>query len=79
MGVLAALTLIIGVYPDLFLNPITDYYNDVMFQGHEGVLPVPSQDTGTELEASSENIVQNSVGGGHEAAGAEEGQLERGG
>ena len=41
MAVLAALTLIIGVYPDLFLNPITDYYNDVMFQGQESVLPVP--------------------------------------
>src|ERR671911_57550 len=56
MGVLAALTLIIGVYPDLFLNPITAYYNDVMFQGQEGVvLPVPSQDTGTELGLTSEN------------------------
>jgi proton-translocating NADH-quinone oxidoreductase chain M len=74
MGVLAALTLIIGVYPDLFLNPITDYYSDVMFQGQEGVLPVPSQDTGTELGAPPENIEQNSGGGGAvEAAGAEEG------
>ncbi|HEX2471355.1 MAG TPA: proton-conducting transporter membrane subunit, partial [Nitrososphaera sp.] len=73
MGVFAALTLIIGVYPDLFLNPITDYYNDVMFQGQEGVLPVPSQDTGTELEVPPENIEQNSGGGGVEAAGAEEG------
>jgi proton-translocating NADH-quinone oxidoreductase chain M len=63
MGVLAALTLIIGVYPDLFLNPITDYYNDVMFQDQEGVvLPVPSQDTGTELGLTSENIAQNSGG-----------------
>ena len=63
MGVLAALTLIIGVYPDLFLNPITAYYNDVMFQGQEGVvLPVPSQDTGTELGLTSENIAQNSGG-----------------
>jgi proton-translocating NADH-quinone oxidoreductase chain M len=74
MGVLAALTLIIGVYPDLFLNPITDYYNDVMFQGQEGVLPVPSQDTGTELGVPPENIEQNSGGGGVEIAGAEEGQ-----
>src|SRR5215211_2354487 len=74
MGVLAALTLIIGVYPDLFLNPITDYYNDVMFQGQEGVLPVPSQDTGTELGVPPENIEQNSGGGGVETAGAEEGQ-----
>jgi NADH-quinone oxidoreductase subunit M len=74
MGVLAALTLIIGVYPDLFLNPITDYYNDVMFQGQEGVvLPVPSQDTGTELGVPPENIEQNSGGGGGvEIAGAEE-------
>lgn len=72
MGVLAALTLIIGVYPDLFLNPITDYYNDVMFQGQEGVvLPVPSQDTGTELGVPPENTEQNS-GGGVETAGAEE-------
>src|ERR671929_1827967 len=62
MGVLAALTLIIGVYPDLFLNPITDYYNDVMFQGQEGVLPVPSQGTGTELGVGSENVIQNSGG-----------------
>jgi proton-translocating NADH-quinone oxidoreductase chain M len=75
MGVLAALTLIIGVYPDLFLNPITHYYNDVMFQGQEGVLPVPSQDTGTELGVPPENIEQNSGGGGGvETAGAEEGQ-----
>jgi proton-translocating NADH-quinone oxidoreductase chain M len=73
MGVFAALTLIIGVYPDLFLNPITDYYNDVMFQGQEGVLPIPSQDTGTELEeVPPENMEQNS--GGVEAAGAEEGR-----
>jgi proton-translocating NADH-quinone oxidoreductase chain M len=63
MGVLAALTLIIGVYPDLFLNPITHYYNDVMFQGQEGVLPVPSQDTGAELGVASQNIAQNSRGG----------------
>ena len=73
MGVLAALTLIIGVYPDLFLNPITDYYNDVMFQGQEGVvLPVPSQETGTELGVPPENIEQNSGGGGVKTAGAEE-------
>jgi proton-translocating NADH-quinone oxidoreductase chain M len=63
MGVLAALTLIVGVYPDLFLNPITHYYNDVMFQGQEGVLPVPSQDTGAELGVASQNIAQNSGGG----------------
>src|SRR5215216_5758019 len=64
MGVLAALTLIIGVYPDLFLNPIIDYYNDVMFQGQESVLPVPSEETGTEVGLGSESIAQNSGGEG---------------
>ncbi|HEU0143706.1 MAG TPA: NADH-quinone oxidoreductase subunit M [Nitrososphaera sp.] len=70
MAVFAAMTLIIGVYPDLFLNPITDYYTNIMFQGQEGVLPVPSQETGTEPGGvASENIEQNSGGGG-ESAGA---------
>jgi proton-translocating NADH-quinone oxidoreductase chain M len=73
MAVFAAMTLIIGVYPDLFLNPITDYYNDVIFQGQEGVLPVPSQDTATESGLASENIEQDSRGGNEAAAGAEEG------
>ena len=76
MAVFAAMTLIIGVYPDLFLNPITDYYNDVMFQGQQGVLPVPSQDTGTESGLASENVEQDSRGGDEAAtaaAGAEEG------
>jgi proton-translocating NADH-quinone oxidoreductase chain M len=76
MAVFAAMTLIIGVYPDLFLNPITDYYTNIMFQGEGGVLPVPSQDTGTESGgAVSENIGQSSGGGrgGDETAGAAEG------
>jgi hypothetical protein len=60
---LAALTLIIGVYPDLFLNPITDYYNDVMFKGQEGVLPIPSQATRTESGVASGNVAQNPGGG----------------
>lgn len=72
MAVFAAMTLIIGVYPDLFLNPITDYYSNIMFQGQEGVLPVPSQETGTEPGGvPSENVGQNSGGGGgEETAGA---------
>jgi NADH-quinone oxidoreductase subunit M len=76
MAVFAAMTLIIGVYPDLFLDPITDYYNDVMFQGQQGVLPVPSQDTATESGLASENVEQDSRGGDEAAAaaaGAEEG------
>jgi proton-translocating NADH-quinone oxidoreductase chain M len=40
MAVLAALTLVIGILPDLFLDPITTYING-MFAGHEGVLPIP--------------------------------------
>jgi proton-translocating NADH-quinone oxidoreductase chain M len=75
MAVFAAMTLIIGVYPDLFLDPITDYYNDVLFQGQQGVLPVPSQDTATESGLASENVEQDSRGGDEAAAaaGAEEG------
>src|SRR5918994_1965038 len=37
MAVFAAMTLIIGVYPDLFLNPITDYVQE-MFTGDNTVL-----------------------------------------
>ena len=40
MGVFAAMTLIIGVLPDLFLTPISDYIGG-MFEDQEGVLPVP--------------------------------------
>ena len=47
-GSICCMTLIIGVYPDLFLNPTMDYYENVMFQGQEGViLPAPSQETTT--------------------------------
>jgi proton-translocating NADH-quinone oxidoreductase chain M len=71
MAVFAAMTLIIGVYPDLFLNPITDYYTNNMFRGQEGVLPVPSQNTGSESGGvASENTEQNS-GRDEVAAGAE--------
>jgi proton-translocating NADH-quinone oxidoreductase chain M len=40
MAAFAALTLVIGVYPDLFLVPVTDYVESI-FAGQEGVLPVP--------------------------------------
>jgi formate hydrogenlyase subunit 3/multisubunit Na+/H+ antiporter MnhD subunit len=40
MAVFAALTLIIGVTPDFFLNPITTYVSG-MFAGNENVLPIP--------------------------------------
>ena len=63
MAVFAAMTLIIGVYPDLFLNPIMDYYNNAMFQGQEGILPTPSQEASTEREAG---IVAPESSGGEE-------------
>jgi proton-translocating NADH-quinone oxidoreductase chain M len=74
MAVFAAMTLIIGVYPDLFLNPIMDYYNNAMFQGQEGILPTPSQEASSETEAgivAPESTGQSSAGeepstsGGH--------------
>src|ERR671925_1373990 len=70
MGVLAALTLIIGVYPDLFLNPITHYINGI-FEGQEGVLPIPVHDIGGESDVTPENIEQNS--GAEGEAGEAEG------
>jgi proton-translocating NADH-quinone oxidoreductase chain M len=70
MAVFAAMTLIIGVYPDLFLNPIMDYYNNVMFEGQEGIiLPAPSQETAMDTGSgpvTSDNTGQGS--GGEEAA-----------
>ena len=40
MAVLAAITLIIGVYPDPFLNPITGYIQGI-FSDNSEVLPIP--------------------------------------
>ena len=57
MAVFAAMTLIIGVYPDLFLNPTMDYYNN-MFQGDEGILAAPSQNA----TAATEPDTQSGVG-----------------
>jgi proton-translocating NADH-quinone oxidoreductase chain M len=72
MGVLAALTLIIGVYPDLFLNPMTNYINGI-FEGHEGVQPIPVRNIGSASGVMAENIEQNSVGEEEGAAAAAEG------
>jgi proton-translocating NADH-quinone oxidoreductase chain M len=73
MGVLAAMTLIIGVYPDLFLKPITGYINGI-FEGHKGVMPVPVQhDSGRESGVMPKNIEQNAgigAGGGEQVAKA---------
>jgi len=70
MAVFAAMTLIIGVYPDLFLNPIMDYYNNSMFLGQEEVLAVPSQNatlanqTDSGAVATPQVLGQNSGEGG---------------
>jgi proton-translocating NADH-quinone oxidoreductase chain M len=42
MAVLAAMTLIVGVYPDSFLVPITNYIK-VMFSNTPQVLPLPTE------------------------------------
>jgi formate hydrogenlyase subunit 3/multisubunit Na+/H+ antiporter MnhD subunit len=72
MAVFAAMTLIIGVYPDLFLNPTMDYYENVMFQGQEGIiLPAPSQETTTTDTTGSGVVTSYNTGqssGGEETA-----------
>src|SRR5215217_8143762 len=45
MAVLAALTLIIGVYPDLFLNPIIGYFQGI-FSDTSEILPIPKAGDG---------------------------------
>ncbi|HXG06439.1 MAG TPA: NADH-quinone oxidoreductase subunit M [Nitrososphaera sp.] len=64
MGVFAALTLIIGVYPDLFLGPIEDYISG-MFEEQEGVLPIP---------VMAEGVSATTVGGGIDVLVAEGGE-----
>jgi NADH-quinone oxidoreductase subunit M len=56
MAAFAALSLIIGVYPDLFLSPVTDYISGVMFEGHEEILPVPVHAEGGQGAVVEENI-----------------------
>jgi NADH-quinone oxidoreductase subunit M len=66
MGVFAAMTLIIGVLPDLFLAPITDYIGG-MFEGQEGVLPIPAHAEGS----TDENVTVNLAGGSNPTLGDE--------
>lgn len=61
MAAFAALSLAIGVMPDLFLTPITDYVQG-MFVGYDGVLPTPE----------SSGIIEP-VEGAQEDVGIEEG------
>ena len=68
MAAFAALTLVIGVYPDLFLAPVTDYVESI-FVGQEGVLPVPVRAESVEAESGimEESAITTPVegGGGH--------------
>jgi NADH-quinone oxidoreductase subunit M len=53
MAVFAAMTLIIGVLPDIFLTPITDYIGG-MFEGNGAVLPVPAH---AEAPAAQDGLI----------------------
>ena len=65
MAAFAALTLVIGVYPDLFLVPVTDYVESI-FVGQEGVLPVPvpAESVAAESGIMGESAATTPVGGG---------------
>ena len=49
MAAFAAMTLIIGVYPDLFLSPVNDYIGS-MFQDYGAVLPAPVHAEAMEID-----------------------------
>ena len=65
MAVLAAITLIIGVYPDPFLNPVTGYIKGI-FSDTSEVLPIPkagneSIDTNINGDIGASMIVGNTA------------------
>jgi NADH-quinone oxidoreductase subunit M len=60
MAVLAAITLIIGVYPDLFLNPIIGYIQGI-FSDTSEVLPVPKAGDGI-IDTNINDNVASMVG-----------------
>jgi proton-translocating NADH-quinone oxidoreductase chain M len=53
MAFLAAMTLIVGVYPDVFLVPITGYITN-MFSNTPEVLPLPTAEAGVRNETSTQ-------------------------
>src|SRR5919106_1335229 len=55
MAALAGLTLVLGVYPDPILNPITNYVESV-FPQNSGVLQLPSQIEGSSDMQNSEQL-----------------------
>jgi len=65
MAFLAAMTLIVGVYPDVFLVPITGYISN-MFSSTPEVLPLPASEAGLPNETSSQ--LSQDVGGNNNGA-----------
>jgi proton-translocating NADH-quinone oxidoreductase chain M len=65
MAFLAAMTLIVGVYPDVFLVPITGYITN-MFSSTPEVLPLPASEAGLPNETSSQ--LSQDVGGNNNGA-----------
>jgi proton-translocating NADH-quinone oxidoreductase chain M len=59
MAVLAGLTLILGVYPDPILNPITNYIESI-FPPNSGVLQLPSSHT-KDMPGEQRGIQERSV------------------
>jgi proton-translocating NADH-quinone oxidoreductase chain M len=57
MGVLAGLSLIIGVYPDPILNPVTHYVESI-FPPNSGVMQLPPQ--GNDVQGESQGEQENS-------------------
>jgi proton-translocating NADH-quinone oxidoreductase chain M len=57
MGVLAGLSLIIGVYPDPILNPVTHYVESI-FPPDSGVMQLPPQ--GNDVQGESQSEQENS-------------------
>ena len=65
MAFLAAMTLIVGVYPDVFLVPITGYITN-MFSSTPEVLPLPTPEAGLPNETPSQ--LSQDVGGNYNGA-----------
>jgi len=67
MAVLAAMTLVLGVYPDPLLTPLTGYVQS-MFEGDNSVLPIPTAvpaSAGSDVPVKSNTILPSiSIGGG---------------
>lgn len=68
MAAFAALSLVIGVYPDLFLNPVSEYIQGV-FADVPGVLPIPEGSGLIESAHASEIELEEGLGVGVETGG----------